>query len=64
MATSGSQSEPWSTRLMRRLSRMLVILAIVLMVIAVLYVLVYGVGVQHHHSNTNHGVLVGFASMR
>lgn len=49
---------------MRRLSRMLVILAIVLMVIAVLYVLVYGVGVQHHHSNTNHGVLVGFASMR
>jgi len=63
MAMSVPQPERWTTRLMKRLPRVLLILAVVLLVIAILFVIVYGVGIQHHHSNTNHGAVAAFAPM-
>ena len=63
MAMSVPESERWTTRLMKRLPQVVLILAIVLVVIAVLFVIVYGVGIHHHHSNTNHGAMVAFALM-
>ena len=63
MTMSVQQSEGWTTRMMRRVRQMLFILAIALVVIAVLFLIVYGVGLQHHHSNTNHEAMTVFASM-
>ncbi len=63
MTMSVHQSQGWTTRLMRRVRQILLILAIALVVIAVLFLIVNGVGIHHHHSNTNHSAVTVFAPM-
>jgi len=63
MTMSIHQSHGWTTRLMRRVRQILLILAIALAVIAALFLIVYGAGIHHHHSNTNHSAVTVFASM-
>ena len=63
MTMSVHQSEGWTTRLMRRVRQILLILTIALVVIVVLFLIVYGVGLHHHHSNTNHAAVTVCAPM-
>jgi uncharacterized membrane protein len=64
MTTSVRPSKGWTSRLMRRLPHILVVLAIVLIVIVLIFVIVYGVGIQHHHSHTNHGSVTMLLPLR
>ncbi|MGI8968105.1 MAG: hypothetical protein ACR2GA_03260 [Chloroflexota bacterium] len=57
MAISVPRSERWTTRLRRRIVHAPLILAIVLVVMAVLFLIAYGVGIQHHHATTNQGAM-------
>jgi hypothetical protein len=64
MTTSVRPSERWTARLMRRFPHILVVLVIVLAVIALTFVIVYGVGIQHHHLYTNHGSVTMLLPLR
>jgi len=63
MTMSIHQSEGRITRLMRQVRRILLILAIALVVTVALFLIVYGVGIHRHHSNTNHAAVTIFAPM-
>ncbi len=54
MATHVSQPGHRSGQLWARARQVLLILAAVLLVVAILFVIVYGMGIRHHHSSTNH----------
>ena len=58
MAMSVPQSEKWTRRLARQIPRLLLAVLIVLLVIAVLFLIVYGIGIQHHHSTGDHRVMM------
>jgi len=58
-----SQSRRWLGPMAKRLRQGLVILAVLLVVMAILFVIVYGVGIHHHHSNTNHGAIATFTTV-
>jgi len=47
----------------KRLRQGLIILAVLLIVMAILFVIVYGVGIQHHHHSTNHGAMAIFTTV-
>ena len=62
---SGYASRPrrWLGPLAKRLRQGLHILAVLLIVMAILFVIVYGVGIHHHHSSTNHGAIATFTAV-
>lgn len=60
MAMSVPQSEKWTRRLVRQIPRLLLAALIVLLVIAVLFVIVYGLGIQHHHSTGEQSAMLAF----
>ena len=51
------QPRRWLGPMEKRLRQGLVILAVLLVVMAILFVIVYGVGIEHHHHSTNHGAV-------
>ena len=57
------QPRRWLGPRAKRLRQGLVILAVLLLVMAILFVIVYGVGIHHHHHSTNHGAMAIFTTM-
>jgi Na+-transporting methylmalonyl-CoA/oxaloacetate decarboxylase gamma subunit len=64
MTLSAPQPEHWTSRLIKGVARLLLVVAVVLAVLVILFFIVYGSSTLRHRSHTNHGAMVVLNRLR